>query len=471
MSTVIDNRIVEMEFDNAQFEKGIKTSLKSLEDLKKGLELDKAVDSLSNLERAANKFDLSGIQNAVESLQNRFSTLGIIGMTALENITNKAINAGTALMKSLSVDQIASGMSKYEAETQAIATMRYALPDGMTDQGTEKIYDAIEKLQKYSDETSYSFSTMVDNMGKFIAAGVKLETAEKSMEGIANWAAMSGTSAQSANFARVMYNLSQAMGSGNVKLMDWMSIENANMATAGFKKQVIETAKEMKKIVEVDGELYAAGVKLTDANKENHKITAENMRNTLSDGWFTADVLNEVLKIYAESEEAFKAAQQARTFTDAIEAAKDAVSTGWARTFRLIFGDINQATEFFTDLANAIIEVTDMIASFRNGILEVWSKFGGRNELLEAFWNIWDILRGIGRSMLQAFGLTSAGLVEKLGKGLYEVTHRFNEATAAILSLFDAYTVLTGGSVEKKTTQTTKEISGDLAELQKHARE
>lgn len=471
MSTTIDNRIVEMEFDNAQFEKGIRTSLKSLEDLKKGLDLDKAVSSLSNLERAANKFDLSGIQNAVESLQNRFSTLGVIGMTALENITNKAINAGTALMKSLSVDQIASGMSKYEAETQAIATMRYALPDGMTEEGTGKIYDAIEKLQKYSDETSYSFSTMVDNMGKFIAAGVKLETAEKSMEGIANWAAMSGTSAQSANFARVMYNLSQAMGSGNVKLMDWMSIENANMATAGFKKQVIETAKEMGKIVEVEGQLYAAGVKLTDANKENHKITAENMRNTLSDGWFTADVLNEVLKVYAESEEAFKAAQQARTFTDAIEAAKDAVSTGWARSFRLIFGDINQATEYFTDLANAIISVTDMVASFRNGILEVWNKFGGRNELVEAFWNIWDILRGIGRSMLEAFGLTSAGLVEKLGKGLYEVTHRFNEATAAILSLFDAYKVLTGGSVEKKTTKTTKTISGDLADLQKHARE
>ncbi len=471
MSTTIDNRIVEMEFDNAQFEKGIRTSLKSLEDLKKGLDLDKAVSSLSNLERAANKFDLSGIQNAVESLQNRFSTLGVIGMTALENITNKAINAGTALMKSLSVDQIASGMSKYEAETQAIATMRYALPDGMTEEGTGKIYDAIEKLQKYSDETSYSFSTMVDNMGKFIAAGVKLETAEKSMEGIANWAAMSGTSAQSANFARVMYNLSQAMGSGNVKLMDWMSIENANMATAGFKKQVIETAKEMGKIVEVEGQLYAAGVKLTDANKENHKITAENMRNTLSDGWFTADVLNEVLKVYAESEEAFKAAQQARTFTDAIEAAKDAVSTGWARSFRLIFGDINQATEYFTDLANAIISVTDMVASFRNGILEVWSNFGGRNELVEAFWNIWDILRGIGRSMLEAFGLTSAGLVEKLGKGLYEVTHRFNEATAAILSLFDAYKVLTGGGVEKKTTKTTKTISGDLADLQKHARE
>lgn len=472
MSTVIDNRIVEMEFDNAQFEKGIKTSLKSLEDLKKGLELDKAVDSLSNLERAANKFDLSGIQNAVESLQNRFSTLGIIGMTALENITNKAVNAGTALMKSLSVDQIASGMSKYEAETQAIATMRYAIPKGTTEEGTKRIYEAIEKLQSYSDETSYSFSTMVDNMSKFIAAGVDLEKAETSMEGIANWAAKAGTSAQSANFGRVMYNLSQAMGQGTIKVSDWMSVETANMATKDFKEQVIQTAAAYGTLEEKAGHYYTKAEK----GQKSVEVTAENMRTTLAKGWFTANVLTDVLGKYADrttdfGKEAFLAAQQARTFTDAIEAAKDAVSTGWARTFRIIFGDINQATEFFTDLANAIIEVTDMVQTFRNGVLKVWSKLGGRNDLIDAFWNIWNILRGIGRSMLEAFGLTSSGVVDNLGKHLADVTHRFKETTEAVLGLFDSVKLLTGGETASKSEKTTKKVTGDLANLQKHAQE
>lgn len=472
MSTVIDNRVVEMEFDNAQFEKGIKTSLKSLEDLKKGLELDKAVDSLSNLERAANKFDLSGIQNAVESLQNRFSTLGIIGMTALENITNKAINAGTALMKSLSVDQIASGMKKYESETSAIATMRYAIPEGTTEEGTKRIYEAIEKLQSYSDETSYSFSTMVDNMSKFIAAGVDLEKAETSMEGIANWAAKAGTSAQSANFGRVMYNLSQAMGQGTIKVSDWMSVETANMATKDFKEQVIQAAAAYGTLTENAGHYYTVASK----GNKSVEVTAENMRTTLAKGWFTADVLTKVLGKYADrttdfGKEAFLAAQQARTFTDAIEAAKDAVSTGWARTFRIIFGDINQATEFFTDLANAIISVTDMVQTFRNGVLEVWSNFGGRNDLIEAFWNIWNILRGIGRSMLDAFGLTSAGVVESMGKHLADVTHSFKETTEAVLGLFDAYTVLTGGKTSSESEKTTNKVVGDLSNLQKHAQE
>lgn len=472
MSTVIDNRVVEMEFDNAQFEKGIKTSLKSLEDLKKGLELDKAVDSLSNLERAANKFDLSGIQNAVESLQNRFSTLGIIGMTALENITNKAINAGTALMKSLSVDQIASGMKKYESETSAIATMRYAIPEGTTEEGTKRIYEAIEKLQSYSDETSYSFSTMVDNMSKFIAAGVDLEKAETSMEGIANWAAKAGTSAQSADFGRVMYNLSQAMGQGAIKLTDWMSVETANMATKDFKEQAIQAAVACKTLTENAGRYYTVASK----GNKSVEVTVDDMRNSLSKGWFTADVLTKVLGKYADrttdfGKEAFLAAQQARTFTDAIEAAKDAVSTGWARTFRIIFGDINQATEFFTDLANAIISVTDMVQNFRNGVFEVWSNFGGRNDLIEAFWNIWNILRGIGRSMLDAFGLTSAGVVESMGKHLADVTRSFKETTEAVLGLFDAYTILTGGKTSSESEKTTTKVVGDLSNLQKHAQE
>ena len=465
MSTTIDNRIVEMQFDNGQFEKNVQVSLKSLEELKKGLELDKAASSLSNLEKAANNFDLSSIENAVSSLQQRFSTLGIIGMTALENITNRAVTAGTQMMKSLSIDQIAAGMKKYEAETSSIATMRYALEGGMTEQGTQKIYKTIEQLQKYADETSYSFSTMVDNMGKFVNAGVELEKAEESMEGIANWAAKSGVSAQSANFARVMYNLSQAMGQGQVKLMDWMSIENAQMATMDFKKQVLETAVAVGTLTKEGNRYY------TKASKGNKKVevTAEGMRETLQKGWFTADVLTTVLGKYADQTtefglEAFKAAQQARTFTDAVEATKDAVSTGWARSFRIIFGDINQATELFTNMANGMIEVVDGIQVFRNGVLQAWASANGREALIEAFTNIWHILQGIGHEVAHAFGWLEDGTVDAYGKKLAQLSEEFKGFTEKGLSFFGKREVK---EEAESATETFNGITGGLEEISK----
>lgn len=474
MSTTIDNRVVEMTFDNGQFEQGVKVSLKSLEDLKKGLELDKAASSLSNLEKAASNFNLSGIEDAVQSLQKRFSALGIVGMKALENITDRAVNAGVAMMKSLSIDQLAGGMQKYESETSAIATMQYAIEGGKTEEGTKRIYEAVEKLQQYADETSYSFSDMISNMSKFIAAGAGLEESERAMEGIANWAAKSGVSAQSANFSRAMYNLSQSMGQGTVRVQDWMSIENAQMATRDFKKEVIEVAKEVGTVVEREGELYAAGVKVTDKNKENHKINVDNMRTTLADGWFTKEVLVKVLEKYADRTtefgmEAFLAAQQARTFTDAIEATKDAVSTGWARSFRLIFGDIEEATRLFTDMANGMIAVVDTVKEFRNGILQTWHDNKGREEFIAALTNIWNIIRGIGYSFLEAFGLNADGLTTQLGNGLVELSKKFNEVTSAALALFEVYEEITGGE-SKKTSKTFNKVTSDLSKMQEEAK-
>ena len=465
MSTTIDNRVVEMQFDNGQFEKNVQVSIKSLEELKKSLELDKAASSLSNLEKAANNFDLSSIEDAVTSLQKRFSTLGIIGMTALENITNKAVNAGAQMLKSLSIDQIASGMSKYEAETASVATMRYAIKGGLTEEGTERIYDTIEKLQKYADETSYSFSTMVDNMGKFVNAGVELDKAEQSMEGIANWAAKSGVSAQSANFSRVMYNLSQAMGQGQVKLMDWMSIENAQMATMDFKNQVLETAVAVGTLTKKGDKYY------TKASKGNKsvEVTATDMRNSLQKGWFTADVLTKVLGKYADQttefgHEAFLAAQQARTFTDAVEATKDAVSTGWARSFRIIFGDINQATELFTGMTNGMIEVVDRIQEFRNGILSAWAASKGREALIEAFANIWHMLEGIANEVARAFGWLVDGTADAYGQKLAELSEGFRDLTEKGLHFFGKREVQ---QEAEATTKTSKEIVGGLEEITK----
>ena len=251
MANTVDNRIVEMQFNNQQFERNISKSILSLDRLKQGLNLEGATRGIERIENTMRGFTLDPVVDTLESLNSKFDALSNAGVRALNRIKDQAIDAGISMMKSLSVDQISTGMSKYEAETQAIATMQYAIDDGKTAEGTARIYEAIEKLQTYSDETSYSFSQMVDNMSKFIAAGVGLEDAEKSMEGVANWAAMSGVSAQSGEFGRALYNLSQAMGQGTVKAIDWMSIENAHMATKNFKQQVIDVAKQEGKLVEI----------------------------------------------------------------------------------------------------------------------------------------------------------------------------------------------------------------------------
>ena len=469
-ATTIDNRIVEMQFNNRQFEQNIGQSILSLDKLKKGLDLDGAVKGFDRLEQAVRSVTFDPIVSGLEELSDQFSAVSNVWVRAVNRIKDAAIDAGVSLAKSLSLDQITAGMSKYEAETASIATMRYAIEDGMTEEGTKKIYDKIELLQKYADETSYSFSTMVDNMGKFVNAGVDLDKAEESMEGIANWAAKSGVSAQSANFGRVMYNLSQAMGSGTVKLMDWMSIENAQMATMEFKEQVMEAAVACGTLAKEGDKYY------TKASKGHKKVevTAKDMRNSLQNGWFTADVLTKVLGKYADRTqdfgmEAFLAAQQARTFTDAIEATKDAVSTNWARSFRLIFGDINEATQFFTDLANAMIEVTGGIDDFRNSILEGWSNNGGRNALIDSFWRIWSILGAIKNSMVMAFGWTQP-FVEEMGEKLANLTKRLDETTEYILEMFETVETFTnkGGQT---TGKTINRVTDDLSELQKYAQE
>lgn len=405
MSTSIDQRIVEMQFDNNQFERGAKQSIETLDKLDKSLDLRESAKNLTALSDAGKNFNMDGVASGIEVVHQKFSALEIMGITALQRITNQAITTGENLVKSLSLDQIGQGFGKYEQKTTSVQTIVNA-----TGESIDSVSEKLAKLNWFTDETSYNFTDMIGNIGKFTSMGIDLNTSVTAMEGIANWAAISGQGVNEAS--RAMYNLSQAIGVGAVKLMDWKSIENANMATKEFKETAIETAKAL-------GELNAQG-----ETAKGTAVTVENFSSTLSDAWFTSDVLLKTLNKYGEyadevytvatekgltcaqameqvngetmnlGERAFKAAQEAKTFTDAINSVKDAVSTGWANTFEIIFGNYEEAKRMWTDLANDLYDIFAGGTDDRNNFLE--QVFGANNASIDE--NAWSKLfqNGIG---------------------------------------------------------------------------
>lgn len=421
MSSSIDQRIVEMQFDNAQFEKGISTSLKSIDNLEKGLKLDGASKGLESVSKAANSMDFSGLQGGIYAVQQKFSALEVIGITALQRITNAAISTGESLVKSLSIDQISAGFEKFGSKTSSVATL--------VAQGNEleRVNEQLDRLNWFTDETSYSFTDMVANIAKFTASGKGLEESVTAMEGIANWAALSGQNATTAS--RAMYQLSQAMGAGIMRKEDYKSIQNASMDTDEFRQKCLDAGVALGKLKKNADDTYTSLV-----NNKGSFTKSQFAEHLTDDAWFTSDVMMSVFQTYSSAVDqiydyadekgitasqaiselgdtvdsfglkAFKAAQEARTWGDAVDSVKDAVSTGWMNTFELIFGNQEEATQLWTDLANAMYEVFAGGAEARNEMLKEWKESGGRDDLIQSFWNIWDAVSKVSSSIKEAFG-------------------------------------------------------------------
>lgn len=421
MSSNIDERIVQMEFNNGQFERGIKESTRSLEEFQEKLKFKEAIQSTKDLEKATNGLSFAGLEKSVYAIENVFTSVyGRIKARVIDKLADDIYGFGKKYMKMFTVDQLSSGWTKYADKTQAVQTIIAA-----TGKDIDYVNERLAKLNWFTDETSYNFVDMASNIGKFTANKIDLDDAVTAMEGIATLASVSGQGVSEAS--RAMYNFSQALGVGTVKLMDWRSIENANMATAEFKETIIATAKKL-------GKLTAAGKTL-----KGTQVTVENFSSTLAEGWFDKDVLMESLRLYGEyadavyeasdhglipaaqamkkvSDEemklgakAFRAAQEAKTLREAIDATTDAVSSGWMNTFEIVFGNYEQQKVLWTDLANALWEVFASGAEARNELLEAWadSDVNGRADALKAVYSIlnsiWTIVTAVGdafRSML-----------------------------------------------------------------------
>lgn len=334
------------------------------------------------------------VGEAAQTVGGKFTALGAVAFGALERIGQKALDTGTRLLKSLSVDNISQGWNEYGLKINSTQTIMAS-----TGESLATVNGYLEDLNKYADRTIYSFSDMTQNIGKFTNAGVDLKTAVAAIQGISNEAALSGANAQEAS--RAMYNFAQALSAGYVKLIDWKSIENANMATKGFKEQLIQTAAELGTVKKAeDGYISTT----TDANGHmSAAFTAtKNFNDSLSAQWMTTEVLTKTLAKYADEttefgKKAYAAAQDIKTGAQLMDTLKEAVGSGWSRTFELVIGDLEEAKKFWTGISNMISPIIDGIANARNSLLEGWRGMGGRDDLItslnDGFTNLIDIVK------------------------------------------------------------------------------
>lgn len=358
----IDQRIVQMQFDNAKFEQGAKTTMSTLDKLKSALNFDKSAKSLQSLQSTSSKINFSGLSSAVETIAGRFTNLGIVGVTALQNITNAAISTGTQMVKSLTLDPILSGFNEYETKMGSITTIL----TNTQSKGTtlDDVNRALDELNTYADQTIYNFAEMTRNIGTFTAAGVDLDTSVKAIKGIANLAAGSGSTSAQASTA--MYQLSQALAAGRVSLQDWNSVVNAGMGGELFQNALKETAKQM-------------GIVVDESVSFRESISAAGG----GESWLTSDVLIKTLEKFADDESLVKAATEVRTLTQLFDTLGESVQSGWAQSWETIIGDSEQAADLFTKLSDNIGGFFNKMSDSRNGVLSGaltsnWDKLVGK---------------------------------------------------------------------------------------------
>lgn len=381
MSKQVDERVVTMQFDNRQFEDNVKTSMSTIDKLKKALNFEKAGEGLEKVKDSINlnKINITGLSGAIDQVNAKFSALQVIGVTALSNITNQAMSMSKKMISALTINPVKDGLKEYETQMNAVQTI---LANTQKEGTNVKIVNkALDELNAYADKTIYNFTEMTRNIGTFTAAGVKLDTSVSAIKGIANLAAISGSTSQQASTA--MYQLSQALASGTVKLMDWNSVVNAGMGGQVFQDALTRTSEHLQ-----------TGAKAAIEAKGS-------FRESLQTGWLTTEVLTQTLDQFstaadtqAEYEAAVKkfvsqgyskeeakqladmaktageAATKVKTFTQLIDTLKEALGSGWTTTWRLIIGDFEEARNMWTNVSDVLGGFINKMSDARNAVLE-----------------------------------------------------------------------------------------------------
>lgn len=517
----VDEQVVEMRIDNRQFVSGAEKTISVLDKLKQALSFKNAADDFDSIQKSANNIDLSGMAADVEAISQRFSTMGLIGMGVIKNLTDSVTNFVTNTVKGLTIDPISQGWGKYEDIARSTSTIMAAtrmeeIPERYGTQ-LEYVKDMLGEVSWYADETSATLTDMTNTIGKFTSSGMKLENAAAAAMGVYNVAYAAG--ATNAEAGRALYNFAQAVSVGSVKLMDWRSIENANMATIDFKNTILETAADMGTLtasVDKTGNVVYKTMKGTE-------VSAKNFSDALSEGWFTSSVLEKVLTDYGEysrrlsavmdknsfslsgistsevmgyfdgvteaiergipKEEALKALQEElagvmdkdllpsldaldqaylelsdeelakskaaflmgqeyKTFSDVIDATRDAVSTGWMKTFELVIGDAEQAKDVWSAVGDEFYDIFAGGAAWRNAVLSLWNDpnqerglgknlVSGRDSLLNAIKELYLGIRTyidpIVEAFQKVFRLGDTTQTKNIAQKLLDLTYRFEE--------------------------------------------
>lgn len=435
MSAVVDERVVEMRFNNKDFEQNVKTSMSTLDKLKQKLNLKGASKGFEELGDASKKVNMNALGRSVDVVSAKFSALQVMGVTALANITNSVVNSAKAMISAITIDPVRDGLTEYETQMNAIQTILANTQKEGTD--VERVNAALRELNTYADKTIYNFTEMTRNIGTFTAAGVKLDDSVSAIKGIANLAAVSGSNSQQASTA--MYQLSQALASGTVKLMDWNSVVNAGMGGQVFQDALTRTSEHLqtgaKAAIEANG----------------------SFRESLSTGWLTTEVLTQTLDQFATAaetqeeyqaavkkfveqgytkEEATQMADMAKTANDAatkvktfrqlIDTLKEAMGSGWTTSWQLIIGDFEEAKEMWSNVSDFFSNIINNVSDFRNDVL--------KSALGKGFTELADKITGVTEPVNKAIAA-----VEDLGSVVDDVLagkfgngdERFNALTEA----------------------------------------
>ena len=369
MSKQIDERVVEMRFDNAQFEKNVSTTMSTLEKLKQSLNLTGAAKGFEDINTAVKKVDMNGLANGIDTVSLRFNALYTVADQTLRNITNRIEQVIERTLKMFTIEPVTTGFNEYELKMGSVQTIMAS-----TGESLDTVNKYLNELNEYSDRTIYSFSDMTTNIGKFTNAGVKLEDAVLAIKGISNEAAVSGANANEAS--RAMYNFAQALSAGYVKLIDWKSIENANMATVEFKKYLLEAAEASGTVKKQANGMYKVLSTNAQGSTFDQLIDATHYFNdSLNYQWMTTDALVNTLKAYADEttdigKKAYASAQDIKTFSQMMDTLKESAQSGWAMTWELIIGDFETAKKTWTVVGQTIGAVIDSMSDSRNNLLK-----------------------------------------------------------------------------------------------------
>ena len=435
MSAVVDERVVEMRFNNKDFEKNVKTSMSTLDKLKQKLNLKGASKGFEELGDASKKVNMNALGRSVDVVSAKFSALQVMGVTALANITNSVVNSAKAMISAITIDPVRDGLTEYETQMNAIQTILANTQKEGTD--VERVNAALRELNTYADKTIYNFTEMTRNIGTFTAAGVKLDDSVSAIKGIANLAAVSGSNSQQASTA--MYQLSQALASGTVKLMDWNSVVNAGMGGQVFQDALTRTSEHLqtgaKAAIEANG----------------------SFRESLSTGWLTTEVLTQTLDQFATAaetqeeyqaavkkfveqgytkEEATQMADMAKTANDAatkvktfrqlIDTLKEAMGSGWTTSWQLIIGDFEEAKEMWSNVSDFFSNIINNVSDFRNDVLK--SALGkGFTELADKITGVTEPVNKAIAAVEDLGSVVDDVLAGKFGNG----NERFNALTEA----------------------------------------
>lgn len=475
MSKQVDERVVSMQFDNKNFESNVQTSLSTLDKLKRSLNLTGATKGLENVDAAAKDVSMNPLSRAVESVGMKFSAMQVMATTALVNITNSAVNAGKRIVSAFTIDPIKTGLAEYETQINAVQTILA----NTSSKGTtlDQVNEALDELNRYADMTIYNFTEMTRNIGTFTAAGVDLDTSVSAIKGIANLAAVSGSTSQQASTA--MYQLSQALAAGKVQLMDWNSVVNAGMGGQVFQDALKETARvngvEIDKMIEKNGSFRET--------LQEGWLTSEILTKTLAK--FTGDLSEEQLKAQGYTEEQVKeiiklgqtandAATKVKTFTQLMDTLKEAAQSGWTQTWEILIGDFEQAKELWTSVSDYFSEVLNKSAEARNNMLEGWAAGGGRETLIESFKNAFNgllsIIKPIKEAFREIFPKTTAEQLLKITEHIKEITAKFKlseKASENLKSTFKGLFAIVdiGITVFKSIVSAIAKLFGSVGEL------